>query len=550
LFFSLVLLYLLVSIFSFVVFPLFSFPSFLFTPLLFSPLLFSSLLFSSLLFFSLPTSQSIMAFRNTRVGAAESAEAVETEQKSNSSLWKWVAVGVAAVGAAAYYAVKSSSSTNDNNAVKAVTAASSGAGVAAPAERAAAHASVVSAQEKKTNSAAGAVPLMSPAVQREVMNVNMLIQKLSQDQNTEDPNQLSLLQRIRSIQPQTESALLLVAMTNWLITYHTFRQFGATTPESAKKISDEQMADMRIAWDMLDFGTDISLPPDVESGSLLLRLDIAQRLRDSEKVVGEFEKLVVQANDSKDNFQNVIMAFTNAPIVGRWSMVKKLGDMIHNHDARGLHSLHLSAINRPDIPDYEVLHSISEREAAIGDLSTEDIKWCSLVFQSYKLRVKEVQASTEAKRSQVRKAFDPSDSGDWQDAPVGGKMQLVRVGAIVQMVSMSTIPLPLVGSIRKDRIYMEGYADVQGETEPDANGNKTTDHFRQREQYEVKRVEDDTLEAGFSKWRGTYKFLQAKFPTGSKVVDESSPEVGVDFDVEFVLKEDEMLSVAANAPGQ
>lgn len=94
---------------------------------------------------------------------------------------------------------------------------------------------------------------------------------------------------------------------------------------------------------------------------------------------------------------------------------------------------------------------------------------------------------------------------------------ITRFGAIAQMLSIASMPIPLVGPADNDRVILSGYAVLSNQ------GTMT----RQTETYTLRRSETEGL------WSGEYRIVQT--PVAAR--DSGAPKTEMLFEVQLELRE-------------
>uniref|UniRef100_A0A7S0L190 Uncharacterized protein n=1 Tax=Coccolithus braarudii TaxID=221442 RepID=A0A7S0L190_9EUKA len=93
---------------------------------------------------------------------------------------------------------------------------------------------------------------------------------------------------------------------------------------------------------------------------------------------------------------------------------------------------------------------------------------------------------------------------------------MMQFGGIAQMLSLSTVPIPLVGPMTEKHLKVMGYANIR----PPQGGSE----IKQTESYELSR------EDASGAWTGTYTLLQEK-------ENDAERNVRIIFDMTMELKE-------------
>jgi hypothetical protein len=279
-----------------------------------------------------------------------------------------------------------------------------------------------------------------------------------------------------------------VMAAQWMLVYFTIKTLSSASVEDFAKRMKEQEQVMPTCWKMLNFE-----PSDLEEEKALdlLRLDVATRLKDPKRLVPSFERIMRRRQALTE--EEVVVAFTCAPVLGRWSAMRSLGDRLMTMGHK-LEDFHTASMHRPDIPDYEVLYKLAKDEAKSGDARLEDLHWGSLTIESVEIRLRAVECADRAKAERLAREFDPTNSKEWRVVPLEQGSRLLRVGAMAQMIALSTVPIPMVGPASPTRMRLLGYAVM------DAAGS-----------VKVRQTESYTLESSSKEpnlWVGEYQLLQ------------------------------------------
>lgn len=94
--------------------------------------------------------------------------------------------------------------------------------------------------------------------------------------------------------------------------------------------------------------------------------------------------------------------FTTSPLLGRWSDTRRLGDIILSRQ-KTLDDFHQAALQRPELPDYEVLYRLAADQASVpysaGD--TSHLMWTVYAIREFRIRLVSVESSDPMKAEQV-----------------------------------------------------------------------------------------------------------------------------------------------------
>ena len=182
----------------------------------------------------------------------------------------------------------------------------------------------------------------------------------------------------RSSSASQHAALQFVAV-QWLLLYSTLQLNNALSAEQYDTLQAETLhTHMPLCWALL---ASIHLSPQSapeaqsaephtrisESALSLLRLDVAQRLHDPERMNAVFDE-VWREKDSGEawTIEEAVVLCTAAPHIGRCDEMLQLADWIQqagaNGSGDGMQLFHESATHRRDIVDYQVVVELARDE--------------------------------------------------------------------------------------------------------------------------------------------------------------------------------------------
>jgi len=128
-----------------------------------------------------------------------------------------------------------------------------------------------------------------------------------------------------------------------------------------------------------------------------------------------------------------------------------------------------------------------------GDADPQTLRWQISELKSLSIRLLDVKCADQAKMEQVRKSFDPDSTQQWKEIPPRN-IRVLQFGGIAQMISLSSIPIPMVGPANDQRIKVLGYIVM--------NPHDGSGPVKQTESYELRRQPDPAA------WHGSYTLVQ------------------------------------------
>ena len=334
-------------------------------------------------------------------------------------------------------------------------------------------------------------------------------------------------------------------LAQYLLAVSTYHITNAQAEAEFDRLMRSQLHDMAIAWQLLGDGTPAGGPDEAELGEEgrrgldLIRIQVAQNLKDAGLIVGVFERMLARGGDRSD--EELIVLFTIAPLLGRWREVRALGVQVRER-LGSLEQFHEAPIDYSTLYELAVDPSTSPPSPLpTPPLST--LQWTQYRILTQRIRLRDVQCADSDAVQQLREEFGGSGVDEWKSVNLQEAARVIRCGAIVQANSFSTVPMTLVGPGDGRRIECKGYADLQAEC-----------IVRQWEGYrlaceveeEMEEVEVGEEEGGVPgrgkrlrvrpgvdrEWRGTYTMTQEK-------ADEEGPghfaRIHVIFDLELTL---------------
>lgn len=290
----------------------------------------------------------------------------------------------------------------------------------------------------------------------------------------------------------------------------TGEQQQAPTAEAIAEIKSwnkEHVNDMKNAWSIIDGLQPTEL--DQIRQLYMFKLDIAQRGKDSYKMLSAYHSILSLDNL---NAEETMAAFMVAPLLGRWSDTRRLGENVSQYQSWP--EFHQLALQRPDIPDYSVLYNLAEKLSASGDSPLSGADWNTWDVVHLKTTLRDYDGPAEHRPP----ANTPADE---RDIPVGS-CAYHRMGSVARMISPSPIPIPLTGVADKTTFQLEGQAEIP--IDP-----SNTSMISHSESYECKLI--DTT-GNQQLWRGIYTIHQQSIPAG-----QHNMKVSFDLDIHMILSD-------------
>ena len=107
--------------------------------------------------------------------------------------------------------------------------------------------------------------------------------------------------------------------------------------------------------------------PISESALNLLRLDVAQRLHDPQRMIAVFDAVWQEKDGGQPwTMEEAVVLCTAAPHIGRWDEMLQLAELLQqagaNGSSDGMQLFHQSAMHRRDIVDYQVVMELARDE--------------------------------------------------------------------------------------------------------------------------------------------------------------------------------------------
>lgn len=229
-------------------------------------------------------------------------------------------------------------------------------------------------------------------------------------------------------------------------------------PEQLEIFKNDQARDFEYAWALLSssFHSD-----DFQRTAHLLKIEIGQRLESSLKLAQALDDLneYEQAHPSNNPMETMPMkmiAFTAAPLVGRWGEFIEMGEGL---PPMAFEQFSQVAQSMP-VPDYSVLYEMA-KAANAQDFPVpdpEELPWEQLHIASIRVKFQDLDCGTfEAKREELLAEIHAQDENvKWEEVPNPGSIHLRRMGSVYQCFSFSETPQQLCGMYRDNQIHVKG----------------------------------------------------------------------------------------------
>jgi hypothetical protein len=282
---------------------------------------------------------------------------------------------------------------------------------------------------------------------------------------------------------------------------------------------------MKLAWELLSCP---STSPEQSRALDVMRIQVAQCLKDPRLMLPIFDRMTARpVTDFND--EELILLFTTAPLLGRWTQTVQLGDRLATmHDLSDFHGAPM---------DYQILYELAKIEQAKGNVPLEQLQWKNYKIVMQRIKLRSAECADQQVLASLEAEFTLDGARNWKTLPVHDALRLVRCGALSQLRSFSPVPLALVGPSSDTRIHAQGYAYLG---EPDAQGPPQA---KQTETYELVSVHADQLDEqdeatevprGATHWKGTYTMVQE--PTEDAAQKQHAmPKLKVTFDFEMAI---------------
>ena len=241
----------------------------------------------------------------------------------------------------------------------------------------------------------------------------------------------------------------------------TFHITNAQVEEEFDRLMRQQLRDMAIAWRLLGDtrAGEEELGDDGRRGLDLIRIQIAQNLKDAALILPVFERMMARSGQRAD--EELIVLFTIAPLLGRWRDVRSLGAQV-NERLGSLEQFHEAPIDYSTLYDL-ALDAAQSPPAPLPTPPLASLQWAQYRIITQRIRLRDVQCADQDAVAQLRDEFGGGGGDEWknvnlQEAARGHPLRRHRAGQLVLHV-----PMTLVGPGDGQRIDCKGYADLQAE---------------------------------------------------------------------------------------
>ena len=146
----------------------------------------------------------------------------------------------------------------------------------------------------------------------------------------------------------------------WLLLYSTLLLSHTPPAHRRPLLHLTRTSHMPLCWQFLSAIP--HPPPSPAPATLLLQLDVAQRLGSLPLLSRTFDALHSACSHRPMDVEEAVVLFTAAPHLGRWADMTRLGAQLEELAEGWLEALAASAQARDDIPDYTVLYRMAQAE--------------------------------------------------------------------------------------------------------------------------------------------------------------------------------------------
>mmetsp|Transcript_32625 Transcript_32625/g.52912 ORF Transcript_32625/g.52912 Transcript_32625/m.52912 type:complete len:482 (-) Transcript_32625:1051-2496(-) len=315
-------------------------------------------------------------------------------------------------------------------------------------------------------------------------DITLMMTDPSQAQN--DTKIEEIMHKIRKLDPKKASDQLRLASCHFMTMYHTRKAMtigmsddpsmqgappgmmqqlmgggGAEPPkdeqlnlEAVEKFKLAQRQDMELGWHLLN--TQYNQVQAARTARVL-KIEVAQRLEDSQKLKIAFDDLMSKQLSEEEN----MVAFTAAPFLGDWKTMMKLGKKIEKMPG-GMEQLHMMSLQLP-IPDFTLVYALC-KEYKLNRQATpkvESLTWQLHNVEKIRVKFRDVDCGEfEQKRNELLDEIKKQGDVEWEDVPNTAHVHVKRMGALCQAVSFGEIPMMLNGPWLEDKIHVRGRAEM------------------------------------------------------------------------------------------
>jgi len=328
-------------------------------------------------------------------------------------------------------------------------------------------------------------------------------QSLSGGGSFSGEQEVKLLSIVRTLEPNAYPASLRFLVTQWMLAYQTMGVYSIETKEQALEFLAQSPKDIALCWRMMDFDPKMLTNAEDQAFYGVLKMDLATRLRDVQKISSLYESAMKTVRTTQ-NKAELALCFSTAPVLGKWKDFDSLGVKLERMSDGGLREFHEAALQRPDIPDYEILYSFVKDNDFSPVLLEEkvDPAWKAFAIGSCEVKFSNIECADPAQADSISQEI--AHLKDWQKLPVSEHAKIIQNGCFYQCVGISAVPIPMVGPVSsRDRLLLKGYIDME---------QSPIGPVRQTEFYDLRLENTD----GSLVYTGRYIVSQDKL-SGSKV---------------------------------
>lgn len=369
--------------------------------------------------------------------------------------------------------------------------------------------------EKKATSEGEECPAPKPVarkvkkkvVRKPEAEISKLIQEsyamLNQGQVT-GPLIEELLKNVLSVgrKPEIYTASFRIEAAGWLIIYNTICLFSCQSQEELDKLTTTQKTYMGLAWGIIDFADDDTtvLSKEEKERSLMLKMDLAQRLRKQDVLASMLDGAIELATANTQDPTMLVICFTTCPTLGRWDTFLELGRLLISR-GQAIDEFHAAAAQRPDMPDFATLYEMAQEDPTI---QSGEPAWEAFNIESSSIMFNRCDTTDAKTRESIASSF--AQKPGFQPMQMQENARVIRSGAIMQCVGISSLPVPMVGPHKSDRVHVRGIYSAE---------NPTVGKTTQFEDYDLHQV------GGSNDYVGSFTITQtaAGMPSVTMVFD-------------------------------
>eukprot|EP00871_Galdieria_phlegrea_P000383 jgi/Galph1/1345/GphlegSOOS_G6113.1 len=207
------------------------------------------------------------------------------------------------------------------------------------------------------------------------------------------------------------------------------------------------------AWETLE-AERCSLTGEEKVRFLALKLDIACRLHQPEKMIQAYHAAVSSMSDSIPSEDKLVL-YASAAIMGRPDEVKRIGKQLA---AKELEMLHTASMRESSMIDYGALYHLSVRLAEVGRGLGFEVKY---EWKAYRV----IRAVYRLRKGAGVAPLRPGVGEEWTEQECSENVQLIRTGAIAHYLNPGPVKIPITGFGGPNEMVLFGYVDVTDGTE-------------------------------------------------------------------------------------